>query len=256
MPSDYETIRENNIREYGQGTRHLAFLGQLYTDRTHFIFELLQNAEDAGATRVNFTLFPNRLEVRHDGRLFDENDIQGICGVGIGTKGEDLTKIGKFGVGFKSVYAYTTRPEIHSGDEHFQIEHLVRPSGVAAQPVDTNLGTLFIFLLDRDDFDVETAYEEIAERLADLSVRTLLFLRSILEIEWVVEGRASGLYMREGSPQGAARLVQLLGRNSEDENDSLETWLVFERQVKTPDQEAVVYVEAAFLLAWAVNTER
>ena len=41
MPSDYDRIRADNILEYGQGTRHLSFLGRLYTDRTHFIFELL-----------------------------------------------------------------------------------------------------------------------------------------------------------------------------------------------------------------------
>ena len=50
MSIDYNKIRDDNMREYGQGTRHLSFLGRLYTDRTHFIFELLQNAEDAGAS--------------------------------------------------------------------------------------------------------------------------------------------------------------------------------------------------------------
>lgn len=60
MPTDYDRIREDNIREYGQGTRHLSFLGRLYTDRTHFVFELLQNAEDAGATRIRFSLFDDR----------------------------------------------------------------------------------------------------------------------------------------------------------------------------------------------------
>lgn len=119
--SNYAAIRAANIEEYGRGTRHLAFLGRLYTDRTHFIYELLQNAEDAGATTVRFNLYPTRLEVEHDGRPFNEQDVRGVCGVGEGTKAEDLTKIGKFGIGFKSVYAYTTSPEIHSGDEHFRI---------------------------------------------------------------------------------------------------------------------------------------
>ena len=27
MPADYDKIRDDNIREYGQGTRHLSFLG-------------------------------------------------------------------------------------------------------------------------------------------------------------------------------------------------------------------------------------
>lgn len=41
MPSEYEKIRSENIRDYGEKTHHLAFLGRLYTDRTHFVFELL-----------------------------------------------------------------------------------------------------------------------------------------------------------------------------------------------------------------------
>ena len=95
MPCDYDRIRADNIREYGEGTRHLGFLGRLYTDRTHFIYELLQNAEDAGATKIVFELAKDRLEVRHDGRFFSEKDVRGICGVGEGTKAEDLTQIGK-----------------------------------------------------------------------------------------------------------------------------------------------------------------
>ncbi|HCM14542.1 MAG TPA: hypothetical protein DHW79_01095, partial [Candidatus Cloacimonas sp.] len=129
MAIDFEKIRTDNIREYGEGTRHLAFLGRLYPDRTHFIYELLQNAEDVKATSVKFSLHSDRLEFEHNGRLFNEADVRGICGVGEGTKTEDLTLIGKFGIGFKSVYAITNNPEVHSGNDHFRIEHYVRPYG-------------------------------------------------------------------------------------------------------------------------------
>ena len=78
MMIDYDKIREDNISEYGNGTRHLSFLSRLYTDRTHFIFELIQNAEDAGATAIHFNLFNDRLEVVHNGRPFDELDVRGI----------------------------------------------------------------------------------------------------------------------------------------------------------------------------------
>ncbi|MDD3077445.1 MAG: hypothetical protein PHE44_12970, partial [Proteiniphilum sp.] len=97
MAIDFEKIRTENIKEYGEGTRHLAFLGRLYPDRTHFIYELLQNAEDVKATSVKFSLHSGRLEFEHNGRLFNEADVRGICGVGEGTKTEDLTLIGKFG---------------------------------------------------------------------------------------------------------------------------------------------------------------
>src|SRR5580692_12095411 len=97
MPADYQRIREENIARYGWDTAVLDLLGQLYSERTHFIFELIQNAEDAGATELAFSLFGDRLEVRHDGRPFTEADVRGVCGVGQSGKGE-LTAIGKFGI--------------------------------------------------------------------------------------------------------------------------------------------------------------
>ena len=134
MPADYQKIREENIARYGWDTAVLDLLGQLYSERTHFIFELIQNAEDAGATELAFELFADRLELRHDGRPFTEADVRGICGVGQSRKSGDLTSIGQFGIGFKSVYAYTRSPHIYSGDEHFRIENYVRPHATDPRP--------------------------------------------------------------------------------------------------------------------------
>ena len=49
------------------------------------------------------------------GCIFDDRDVRGVCGVGEGTKADDLTKIGKFGIGFRAVYAYTSMPEVPFG---------------------------------------------------------------------------------------------------------------------------------------------
>lgn len=247
MPTDYDKIREDNIREYGEGIRHLAFLGRLYTDRTHFIFELLQNAEDAGATRVLFSLFADRLEVTHDGRFFDEADVRGVCGVGEGTKSEDLTQIGKFGIGFKSVYAYTTTPEIHSGGEGFRIENYVRPYAELSKTVDDPWTTLFVFPFNTDKITPETACEEIGNRLHDLSARTLLFLRSINEIEYVLPDSTGGVYLREEIVRGPARQVSVIGQNNGEDEE--ENWLIFERPVPVPENLETVRVEVSFLLA-------
>ena len=56
MPADYEQIRDENVARYGWDTAVLDLLGHLYSERTHFIFELIQNAEDAGATRLEFEI--------------------------------------------------------------------------------------------------------------------------------------------------------------------------------------------------------
>ena len=139
MPADYQKIREENIARYGWDTAVLDLLGQLYSERTHFIFELIQNAEDAGATELAFELMADRLELRHDGRPFTEADVRGICGVGQSRKSGDLTSIGQFGIGFKSVYAYTRSPHVHSGDEHFRIENYVRPYATDPRPAGRDL---------------------------------------------------------------------------------------------------------------------
>ncbi len=244
MPTDYDKIRNENIREYGEGTRHLSFLGNLYTDRTHFIFELLQNAEDAGATKIQFNLVHDRLEVLHNGRIFNELDVKGVCGVGEGTKSEDLTQIGKFGIGFKSVYAYTETPEVHSGDESFKIASYVRPHAVSSKPIGDSWTTLFVFPFNSKKVTSESAKDEIGDRLCNLSTRTLLFLRNIEQIEYKLPNLTSGFYFREESERGLARQVSVIGENNNEDED--ECWLLFERGVATPDFSGSVSVELGF----------
>jgi hypothetical protein len=42
--------------EANKGEVNLDIFEDFYPDRAHFVYELLQNAEDAGATQVTFTL--------------------------------------------------------------------------------------------------------------------------------------------------------------------------------------------------------
>ena len=182
MPADYARIRDENVARYGWDTAVLDLLGHLYSERTHFIFELIQNAEDAGATALAFELFADRLEVRHDGRPFTEADVRGVCGVAQSGKSGDLTKIGQFGIGFKSVYAYTRTPQVHSGAEHFRIDHYVRPAAVdpagpgPAGPT-ASPQTLFVFPFDLETVAADTAAAEISAALSRIEPATLLFLR-------------------------------------------------------------------------------
>lgn len=108
-----------------------AIVEELYPDRAHFLFELLQNAEDAGATEVSFDLRSDTLIFRHDGRPFDECDVWGITNIGKGTKREQEDKIGRFGVGFKAVFAYSETPHIWSPTFCFKITDLVLPTALA-----------------------------------------------------------------------------------------------------------------------------
>ena len=249
MTSNYDLIRHDNIRKYGEETRHLEFLGRLYSDRTHFVYELLQNAEDAEATKVQVSLHKDRLEFMHDGIDFDEADVRGICGVGEGTKPEDLTKIGKFGIGFKSVYAYTASPEIHCGCEHFRIEHYVRPHGISYVDVPKPWTTKFVLPFHTSHASLDIAFAEIAERLESLNVRTLLFLRNISEISWEIDDGDSGIYLRDSKDRDMSRQITVIGQTKGDDiEDEEETWLVFEREVFAPDGSQINPVEIAYKL--------
>ncbi len=247
MPADYAKIRDENIARYGWDTAVLDLLGHLYSERTHFIFELIQNAEDAGATALAFELFGDRLEVRHDGRPFTEADVRGVCGVAQSGKSGDLTKIGQFGIGFKSVYAYTSAPRIHSGAEHFQIDHYVRPSPAeptensadpAENPAQDPPDTLFIFPFDHDSVPAATAVGEISAALNRIEPSTLLFLRNITRLrahgaqitDTVIERHTQPLIPAPETLTGRhIKLTRRRGPGRDQRASHAEDWFVWDR---------------------------
>jgi hypothetical protein len=261
MPSDYEQICKDNIRRRGEEFDDIGRLisEQLYSDRTHFIYELLQNAEDALGrrkrnnpeselpTNVKFLLYKDRLEFRHFGENFNTNDVKGISDVLKGTKSEDKTQIGKFGIGFKSVYAFTSTPEIHSGDEHFIIERYIRPRSADRIPQIADGETVFVFPFNHKDLSKEQAFQLIEEKLKKIGSRVLLFLRNITEIEWKIEDQEEGLYLKESKQQGRfAQRVTVIGQHGNEDEE--EEWLVFRRQIEIVNSSAEGFVEVAFRL--------
>ena len=238
MPANYAAIRAENIARYGWDTAVLDLLGQLYSERTHFIFELIQNAEDAAATELSFTLYANRLELTHDGRPFTAADVRGVCGVGETRKPGDFTQIGQFGIGFKSVYAYTRTPRVDSGGEHFRIENYVRP--YPEDPPDEPVpGTRFVFLFDHDTVPAQTAVAEIAAALNHLDPRTLLFLRSIRQVRIGGEGVTDAMLHRTTArrTESSRQVTLTTGRGHREE------WLVWARPLASlghPGQQAEI----------------
>lgn len=118
-----------------------------YSDNAHFVYELLQNADDAGATEASFTLFygvgiyfehngtrhftisnPDTSEEdQRNGRLGCVNAISAIgqsakiVEEGVGNQ------IGKFGIGFKSVFRYTDTPKIYDDNIQFELRDRIVP---------------------------------------------------------------------------------------------------------------------------------
>ena len=260
MSCDYQAIRHDNERRYGTDIGRIGpmLLANRYADRTHFIFELLQNAEDALARRVDwrgskavtFCLTKKALRVSHFGLPFDERDVRGISGIAESTK--DLTAIGRFGIGFKSVYAFTDRPEIHSGSEAFAIENYVWPvavAGIERKPDETVVRIPI-------EATAESDHDEIAHGLGRLNASVLLFLREIEEIQWIVDGDRRGHYLRESQEiEEGVRRVTVIGQQ-QGKPDFAEEWLVISQAVKTEKGEFAGHVELAFSLTRQDDSQR
>lgn len=90
-----------------------------------FIYEILQNAEDAEAKEISFTLTSNFLVIAYDGLPFKSRDVKRICDVCThddsdqNAKPHDLAKIGYKGIGFKSVFCVANKVTVVSNGYQF-----------------------------------------------------------------------------------------------------------------------------------------
>lgn len=187
----YQDIRESNIKKYGtESEKVLRIIINQYSDRTHFIYEILQNAEDAEATDISFHLTKDALEILHNGRPFNERDIEGVCGIANGTKMDaDGTRIGHFGIGFKSVYCYTEVPQIHSGKYHFCIKNQLFPEEISAVPGIADDETYMALPFNKAGVSAEIAFKEISEALSRrITADSLLMLNNIRHVEIDIDG--------------------------------------------------------------------
>ena len=136
--SDYLDITEDTFEDTGQYeplTVRLKNILRDYKDGLTIAKELLQNADDAEATEVNFCydarthsvdanklFFPEMLSTHgpallvHNNKTFSNEDFDNITKLAGATKQNKPLKIGKFGIGFCSVYHITDVPSFISGD--------------------------------------------------------------------------------------------------------------------------------------------
>ena len=122
--------------EFGQEEKLTVRLNNILRDYPRditFLKEILQNADDAGATKLLVMLdkrYHNTKKVISEewkqlqgpallfwnDSLFTEEDLIGIQKIGLGNKRDDADKIGQYGIGFNVVYHYTDCPSFITND--------------------------------------------------------------------------------------------------------------------------------------------
>ena len=191
-----------------------------YSDQAHFIYELLQNANDAKATKSSFQLTINGLYFKHNGtkNFWVSNpdqekqdqlnnklgDINAITAVAQSNK-KDQSTIGKFGVGFKAVFQYTETPHVYDPNFQFKISKYIVPIKLDNDLSDRQKNeTVFYFPFDKKETDEngnlkmpkEQAYSDILDKFKKLVFPTL-FLSDLQELKWQAENNEVGEYSKK-----------------------------------------------------------
>ena len=217
-----------------------------YSDPIAFIYELLQNADDAQASEVVCRLKPNQFEFTHDGnKLFTFDDIDAITAAGASTKENDVNTIGKFGVGFKSVFAITKTPVIQSGEWCFKITGYIVPEE-EVKTTDLKNKTAFTLPFDHDKHKPDKLYESISKRLTSLQAESLLFLKHIKKINWVT-CENEGFYQIDDVAENRADICT-------QDTDKTRHYLTFNKDVTVGNENLCMTI--AYRLDTSKNSEK
>ena len=234
MPSNYQAITEHNEDQLGKDTASRKTQVSMYSDPTHFVYEILQNADDYDATEVLFKLSKDNIVIEHNGVPFEEENVKAITYFGKSTSREDLVKTGRFGIGFKSVFAFTATPIIISKAEHFQIYGLYRVKGYPYPEGFPRSRTRIILPFNHESkqpnfveklMSKKEAYQHISKCLTKLDMNTLLFTRNIKEIRWKIGAQDDRCYSREDEIDDNERLTTIKDKDGKNEK----TYLVFSK---------------------------
>ena len=200
--------REDSVRLLNKPSMRgiRASIVEKYSEKAHFVYELLQNADDVAATEVRFLLRKNGLYFIHNGTInftvTSPNDTQNvghinaITAIGDSSKTDfNAAKIGKFGIGFKAVFQYTNTPHIYDPQISFKIKDLIVPQLLEQEPhpLRRDGETLFYFPFDRIEKPAQDAIDEIEDKLKNLPF-PLLFLRNLKTINWETDNGNKGNY--------------------------------------------------------------
>ena len=202
----------------------------------NYLYEFIQNADDAGSSRLQVSLEAQRVVVRNDGNPFSPEDVDALCNVGRSSKSPDFY-IGFLGVGYKSVFLISDNPSIHSGQYHFAFNrpsnHLDFPWQVAPewiQEADPTLPWVTEFLVPLRDSEasLRLAGEMSKESLHN---RTILFLASVTSLELVDERQGTKRVIQRESDGDIVKIREIREGQSDEER-----WILFSSDsIPVPD---------------------
>ena len=198
QPSYYASVREEASALWDELEDRPELVGpwrQLFRQVQspgHVLSELLQNADDVGATEATAEIIDGEFVFSHNGEDFDEVQFASLCRFGYSNK-RNLHTIGFRGVGFKSTFSLgndvrLTTPTLSVA---FHKQRFTEPKWIHPSPDTLGRTEVRVAIQDeRVEHELRTNLEVWAESSA-----SLLFLNSIRclsvggqEIRWESQG--------------------------------------------------------------------
>lgn len=280
---DYKAIYDKNKHGWYDMTedpqKYEALLAGHYSDSNHFVYELLQNAEDAferdengrfnpetcaHADKVVIEYYQDKLIFYHNGKPFDESDVRGVSSMLMGTKDrDDAQTIGRFGMGFKSVFKYTYQPEIYSDNEAFKITRYLLPVEITdgwnceaeKKAIVCKLGegrTFMPFLNEKHLTKIVIPFlkygkngelvsvpgDDVLKKLDELNGEILLFLTHIQNLYWVNKETGKFAYITLKQDEKDEKLITCRIEGTEYKGkEEISRYLKFKRIFNHPEMD-------------------
>jgi len=204
---------------------------RLYGEKIHYALELIQNAEDENSSSITFIFSNDNISVINNGRPFDEKDVWRICSV---RPGEKKKKIGFFGIGFKSVFNITEKPQIISSRFNFEIEDYIYPKAKSSIPENLRdyyspeRGAIFIM-----PYTTLSTPEELIQNFNLIDDKILLFLESLRELKFIDNINNNNWVIKNNMQTDS--VLSLLNMRTEQETK----WNVFHQVLRVANQEII-----------------
>jgi len=168
---------------------------QLYQKSTHFLLELIQNADDnhyeVADPTLHLTYAKNHLRIDCNEIGFSPKDIDAICSVGQSSKagaGVSTQYVGEKGIGFKSVFKAADVVWISSREYEFKFDKKAKLGMIGPIldefPATKRTKWTSFYLQLASDYNAQ----ELISDLQSLDARLLIFLRRLRTIIVTIVG--------------------------------------------------------------------